>query len=131
MSASDLDAARFGVALDIPIDPEGTIAVTPTGDVPMLSGRSCLLRDVQRRLVTMPGALIHRPTFGAGAVGYIGVANSAANQSRLANAARRNLLADARLKEVKIAITADGSTATLTATLTTQDDSKNVLAVTL
>ncbi len=133
MSASALDAARFGVDLDIPIDPLGAIAVTPTGDLPMLSGRDCLVRDIQRRLVTQPGALIHRPAFGAGAIGYLGINNSAAARSRLGTDARANLLADGRLKDAAIALTSDdgSSTLTLTATLTLRDDSKNVLAVTL
>jgi len=133
MSASDLDAARFGVDIDIPIDPGGVIAVTPTGDVPMLSGRSCLLRDVQRRLVSQPGSLIHRPAFGAGAIGYLGINNSAAARSRLGTDARANLLADGRLKDVGIALTSDdgSSTLTLMATLTLRDDSKSTLEVTL
>jgi len=128
-----LDAARLGTDLDIPTDPGGSIRVTPTGDIPLLVGRPALDRGIERRLLTEPGAMVYRPTFGAGLLGRVGAANSPVERGRLAYAARLNLLADPRIKDAAVTATPstdDPGRVDIAATVTLRDDSKSVLTVT-
>lgn len=121
MNAATLNTDRLYTDLDIPVDPSGTIRPSPSGDVPSLSGRDNLSRAIMRRLVTQPGSLVHRPTYGCGVLGYVGLANSPAVRSKLANAIRANLLQDRRLKDVSVSLAvgaADDPSATGTITVT-------------
>jgi phage baseplate assembly protein W len=121
MNAASLNTDRLYTDLDIPVDPSGSIRPSPSGDVASLSGRDNLTRAIMRRLVTQPGSLVHRPTYGCGVLGYIGLANSPATRSKLANAIRANLLQDRRLKDVTVSLavgTADDASATGTITVT-------------
>lgn len=138
MTANALDLARFGTDLDIPIDPAGSIRWPTSGDVPTLSGRDNLLRAVARRLVTQPGALVYRPTYGCGVLGYIGTANAPSVRAKLAIAIRKNLLQDTRLKDVSVTVAVgtptdptDQAAITVTLVLTLRDDTTTPLTLTI
>lgn len=138
MTANALDLARFGTDLDLPIDPAGSIRIPTSGDVPTISGRDNLLRAVARRLATEPGALVHRPTYGCGILGYVGLANAPSVRSKLAITIRKNLLQDTRLKDVSVTVaagtsadTTDSGAITVTLVLTLRDDSTAPLTVTI
>lgn len=138
MTANALDLARFGTDLDLPIDPDAVIRIPTSGDVPTLSGRDNLTRAIARRLATEPGALVYRPTYGCGVLGYIGAANTPAVRAKLATAIRKNLLQDVRLKDVAVSIavgtptdSTDSSAITVTLTLTLRDDSTTSLSLTM
>lgn len=136
MNAASLDTDRLYTDLDIPVDPGGSIRPSPSGDVPRLSGRDNLARAVHRRLVTQPGSLVHRPTYGCGVLGYLGTANSQATRSKLANTIRANLLQDRRLKDVTVSLavgTAEDPSATdtitVSLTLTLRDGTSSPLTL--
>lgn len=138
MSAATLDTDRLLTDLDIPVDPSGSIRISSSGDVARLSGRDNLTRAIMRRLVTTPGALVHRPTYGCGVLGYIGLANSPAVRSKLANAIRANLLQERRIKDVSVALsvgTLDDASATgtitVSLTLTLRDGTSSPLTLVL
>lgn len=50
---------------------DGDLGVTNTGDLSTITGRDNLRQRLHNRLVTVPGALVHRPTFGIGIQQYI------------------------------------------------------------
>lgn len=138
MNAATLDTDRLLTDLDIPVDPSGSIRISPSGDVGRLSGRDNLTRAIMRRLVTTPGSLVHRPTYGCGVLGYIGLANSPAVRSKLANAIRANLLQERRIKDVSVALsvgTMDDASATgtitVSLTLTLRDGTSSPLTLVL
>lgn len=138
MNAASLDTDRLLTDLDIPVDPSGTIRVSASGDVGRLSGRDNLTRAITRRLVTQPGSLVHRPTYGCGVLGYLGLANGPATRSKLANTIRANLLQDRRLKDVSVSLAVGApddpsatGTITVTLSLTLRDGTSSPLTLAL
>lgn len=129
-----LDIARLGVDVDIPVDPDGAITPTPTGDIPLLSGRSALDRGLLRRIVTEPGAMIYRPGFGVGALTWLGAANSPVERARLGAAVRRNLLADPRIVDASVTVapqTDATDSPVVTVAIQLRDDTRSTLVVPL
>ena len=138
MSANALDIARLYTDLDLPVDPTGTIRVSASGDAALLQGQDNLLRAIARRIAVSPGELVYRPSYGCGALLYIGAANSPAQRAKLARAIRVGLLADPRLKDVSVSVavgtatdSADSTALTVTMTLTLRDGTTSPLSLTL
>lgn len=74
--------------------------VTPTGDLELLSGLENLKDALFRRLVTTPGALIHRPEYGVGLKNYQNAINGIENQRRLAGTIKEQFEQDPRVEKV-------------------------------
>lgn len=96
------DAERFGRDIALPDDPEDELQVTASGDLLLREGRPNARAALRRRLICSPGALIHRPDYGAGVLDYLELPNSLSTRTQLGNAVRRNLLADDRVGEVVV-----------------------------
>lgn len=105
--APRLDAARaqaFGVDLDVPLDAEATLPVTPTGDLRLLVGAAAAERGLLRRALVAPGGLVHRPGYGAGLSVAPGVEDTPAWRRQMANALRRQALSDPRAAEARAVV---------------------------
>lgn len=103
---STLDTLRFGTDLDLPDDPDEAIEVTPSGDLPLVTGRTNLRAALRRRFVVAPGTLVHRPEYGGGLPLYIERIANRRIQSQLATALRRNALRDSRIRDATITVAA-------------------------
>jgi phage baseplate assembly protein W len=119
-----LDERRLGVDLVIPLDPDGELAQTPTGDLPVLVGRPNLHEAMRRRLATHPGTLLHRAEYGVGIPGFLEREGTPSMRAQIENATRRNLLRDKRLSEVRVTASEgtpdDAAAAAVTVDLTIQ-----------
>lgn len=71
------------------------------GDLQTISQISNVKQALYRRIITNPGALPHRPKYGVGIYKYINKPATMSNRQELANAIKRNILFDKRVKEVK------------------------------
>jgi phage baseplate assembly protein W len=104
---SSLDDERYGRDLAVPLDPDAVVRVTPTGDLPSVSGLANFSAAMQARAITSQGELLHRPKYGAGLLDAVEGAGTPGARARLANALRRNLLADPRVDgggEVRVSV---------------------------
>ncbi len=100
MAALDIDERRFGSDIRVSLDPDDdNIQVTPTGDLPMDTGRANLHEAIRRRIQTLPGAILFRPTYGAGVVSFVEAVGTPAARAALENQIRRNLLEDDRVSD--------------------------------
>lgn len=99
------EVRRFGRDVWLPDDPEAELRITPTGDLRTIEGRDNLHRAVRTRLLTAPGELVHRPTYGAGLELYVEQPSTPATRAAIHTAARRSLLRDPRLEDAKVAVT--------------------------
>lgn len=125
---------RLGTDIAIPRDPAGVILPGPTGDLPLVTGVDALRADIERGLLTEPGAMVYRPTFGAGAAGRLGTPNSPTERGRFAASVRRTLLQDPRLKDATVTVLAlDGASdgVTVRADVLTRDESRVPVEVAL
>ncbi|MCI0346434.1 MAG: GPW/gp25 family protein [Chloroflexi bacterium] len=102
--SSAVDEARFGRDLEVELDPEGGIRVTPTGDLPSVGGRDNLHAALRARALTSPSELLHRPDYGAGVLDQLEHPNTPTRRAQLANALRRNLLRDGRVTDVRASV---------------------------
>jgi phage baseplate assembly protein W len=78
----------------------GDIRVTPSGDVELVSGLLNLKQALFHRLLTTPGALVHRPEYGVGIKNYQNAVNTLDTQRRLANTIIDQFQRDSRIREV-------------------------------
>jgi hypothetical protein len=139
LDAANLDTLRLLTDLDLPIDPDDDLVPTAGGDLPTLSGRPNLIAAISRRLVTSPGSMLYRPTYGCGVLGYLGQANSPAVRAKLGTVIRANLLLDRRLKDVSVSLAVgtgetgavDGSALTISLVLTLRDGTTSPLVLTV
>lgn len=107
MSFKDIDIGR----------PGGTSAkVTRSGDIKTATGEDATEQWVERCVLANPGALVHRPQFGAGVERYIGAPRPAAQQ-QCATAIRQALLTRPGFQRVKVTATSLPSTSTETLSL--------------
>lgn len=120
--ALDIDVRRLGTDIRVSTDPEADIEASPTGDIPMDSGRANLYEAVRRRILTVPGSIVFRNTFGGGVLDFVEAAGTAATRARLENQIRRNLLADPRIADVTVSAAkgteSDAQAAAVTVSLT-------------
>jgi hypothetical protein len=110
-SPSPIDRALenvYGVDLAYP----GDLVVRGSGDLERTTGIGALLANFARALITTPGELFWRPTYGVGATEFLNLPVSAGNIAELKNRIRRNLSADPAVEQVDdpvVSIAADGS----------------------
>lgn len=89
----------------------GDFVPTSSGDLDILSGLANLRRALFHRLITVPGSLVHRPTYGVGVGLYQNAPNTFAMQQKLATLIREQFLQDPRVQDVtSVAITSKDNT---------------------
>lgn len=70
-----------------------------SGDLDTISGLPNLKEAIIRRIMTVPGSVIHRPTYGVGLRNFVNNLNSIGIQQRLAASIREQLLQDPRIEK--------------------------------
>lgn len=70
------------------------------GDRASITGLENLYQALFHRLITSPGSLVHRPTYGVGIKDYLNGPNSLAKQRELANRIDEQFRRDPRVAEV-------------------------------
>lgn len=76
------------------------LLVTPGGDLDRSSGIPNLQSALFRRLITIPGSLVHKPLYGIGIGLYQNVINRLATQQKLANTIAEQFPLDSRVESV-------------------------------
>jgi phage baseplate assembly protein W len=88
---------------------DDALPVTAAGDLALLSGAANAAAALERRLVTRPGALVHRPAYGARLIGALEARSHPARHADVAQSARRACLADPRVADARARVRADGA----------------------
>lgn len=101
-----IDIDQLGRDLWLPETVDDVLRITPTGDIASLESHANLQSALRRRLGTSPGDLLHRPEYGAGVIDELERANTPARRAQLANAVRRNVLRDPRVRECTASVAA-------------------------
>jgi len=79
----------------------GDMVLTPSGDLGQISGLANLKRALFHRLITIPGTLVHRPTYGIGIGLYQNGLSSFSKQAELASKIAEQFAQDPRVLSVK------------------------------
>ena len=74
---------------------------TSGGDLRTISGLDNMKEHILRRIMTVPGSIIHRPNYGVGLQQYMGATNNIENQRKIAKHIEEQLLEDSRIAAVK------------------------------
>jgi phage baseplate assembly protein W len=109
-------------ALKTDISLMGDMQVTASGDLMTVSGLNNLQQALFHRLITSPGALVHRPTYGVGILQYQNAPTSFSSQQAIAEAIKDQFEQDPRVQAVVgVSITSEDETpetVTINVTLT-------------
>lgn len=94
---------RKDIALPRPFtsDPMPT---TASGDLALVSGLPSYVQARKRAMTCTPGAMLHRPEFGAGTESFLGLSGLAVSQ-RLASAIKAQLYRDRRTRAGSVRVT--------------------------
>ena len=76
------------------------VRIAGEGDLQLISGLKNMKAALLRRLVTSPGALVHRPEYGVGIKDFQNAPNTLETRRSLALRIRDNFLRDSRVEEV-------------------------------
>lgn len=87
-------------ALKTDIAHVGDLVGTSSGDLGTVSGLANFKRALFHRLVTVPGTLLHKPTYGVGIGNYQNAPNSFTQQQKLANLIKEQFEQDPRTLKV-------------------------------
>lgn len=109
MTPTEIETQRFLTDLALPDD----VRTSASGDWPTVSGRHNVRSAIEQRALTMPGELVHRPQYGAGALEFVESISSPAKRAELVARLRENLLRDDRLRDVGAKVSASRSTTTV------------------
>lgn len=90
------DAETFGTDIAFKAD----FITTASGDLDKVTGLANFKEAILRRLVTYPGSLIHRPTYGVGIQKYLGKLNSLSAKQSLAKNIQDQIQEDPRTEAV-------------------------------
>lgn len=74
--------------------------VTSTGDIDRVSGLTNLREAIFRRLITTPGTLVHRPTYGVGIKRFQNDLNRLSKKKELASLIQEQISQDERVVSV-------------------------------
>lgn len=88
----------------------GDLVRDSRGDVGTISGLANLKNALFHRLMTMPGALTHRPLYGVGVKAYQNAPSSFSVQQRLAARIKEQFELDPRVQEVTGVLITAGDT---------------------
>jgi phage baseplate assembly protein W len=87
---------------------DGDMTLTPSGDLGSVSGLANLRAALFRRLITVPGSLVHRPLYGVGIGLFQNSLSSFSRQQQLAALITEQLEQDPRVQEItSVAINAN------------------------
>lgn len=78
----------------------GDLLASPSGDLQTVTGVNNLRQALFRRLITVPGSLVHRPNYGVGIKNFTNAPNSFDNQRKIANRIKEQFELDFRVDEV-------------------------------
>lgn len=78
----------------------GDFVTSATGDIDKITGIENLRQALFHRLVTTPGSIIHRPTYGIGLKDYQNSPSTIAAQQKLALKIKDQFLQDPRVEDV-------------------------------
>lgn len=78
----------------------GDFVKSPSGDIDWVSGLANLKQALFHRLITVPGTLVHRPTYGVGLPLYQNNISSFMTQQKLASLIEEQFLQDPRVSKV-------------------------------
>lgn len=78
----------------------GGMSVSPTGDIALVEGLENLKQAIFNRMITVPGALKHRPDYGVGVPLYLGAISSLSKQQELAARIKEQCELDPRVDEI-------------------------------
>lgn len=93
----------------------GDYIKTPGGDLGTVSGLANYKLALFHRLMTVPGSLVHRPTYGVGATMYQNAPSSFAIQQKFAGVIEEQFAQDPRTEKVlAVSITSDDENPQLT-----------------
>ncbi len=93
----------------------GDLQKSPSGDLATVTGIANLKQALFQRLITVPGTLVHRPTYGCGVPLFSGRLSSFSVQQRLAAIIQEQFKQDPRVEDVKsVSITANDTEPQLT-----------------
>jgi hypothetical protein len=73
---------------------------TPNGDLAQINGQTNVDNALFRRLVTVPGSLVHRPDYGVGIQRWQNRLNTLSSQRELANTIQEQFKRDPRVADV-------------------------------
>lgn len=79
---------------------KGDFVRTPTGDLATIEGLDNVRDALLRRLITSPGSIVHRPTFGVGIKRFQNAIGSIATQRQIAQDIKEQFLQDPRVEGV-------------------------------
>lgn len=96
---------------DFAFDDDGDLMVTPTGDVALVAGTDCLLKDVQDQLRTVPGDLWKHSAYGCSTNLLLGAQDTALNRALAQRGIRLALEQEPRINPKTIRIDPDQFTA--------------------
>ena len=88
----------------------GDIVKVAPGDIGTIQGLANLKEALFHRLITVPGTLVHRPTYGVGIPSFQNRLSSFAVQQRLSSIIQEQYKQDPRVEDVKsVSIQAEDS----------------------
>jgi phage baseplate assembly protein W len=70
------------------------------GDISTISGLDNLKQAIIRRVMTTPGSMVHRPTYGAGLKTFLGAPATLGTDREIAKRIDEQLIQDVRIAEV-------------------------------
>lgn len=79
---------------------QGDFKPSNTGDVQKIRGKANLIQALLHRLITVKGALAHRPNYGVGVQKFLGAPQSIDKQRQLALEVKNQFEQDPRVNEV-------------------------------
>jgi phage baseplate assembly protein W len=89
----------------------GDLVRSASGGIGTISGLTNLKAALWHRLLTVPGTLVHRPTYGVGIMTYQNAPTSYSVQRKLASIIQEQFSNDERVEEVSsVRIVSDDST---------------------
>jgi len=89
---------------DLAFDSDGDLLVSASGDLALVSGRDCLLRDLADALRTQPGELFPHPEYGCGLLGMLGCNDTPLNRTLAQRFITKTLENDLRVKQSTIQV---------------------------
>jgi len=96
------------------------LTMNSSGDLSQINGLANLKRALFRRLVTVPGTLVHRPTYGVGVGLYQNAPSSFSMQQKLAGIIQEQFELDPRVQSVtSVAVNSENESPQLTKIIVT------------
>lgn len=80
---------------------DGDFGAAPNGDLAIIKGKLNLRQQLLHRLITVPGTIVHRPTYGVGVQQWKGDIGSIGRQQALALRIKEQFEQDFRVVKVK------------------------------